>query len=386
MNIEQKYQALGGSGGFLGAPQGPETTCPDGVGRFRHYAGGSIYWHPLTDAHEVHGLIRAKWSKLGWERGFLGYPKTDEQDSGGGANGRFNLFQGGAVLWKRGAKEAFENHGAIRGKFGQMGWEAGFLGFPTTDETTTPDGIGRFNHFDGGSIYWKPSISAHEVHGLIRQFWASQGWEQNAQLGYPITDELPTFGGASNRFSDFENGVLWWKSGKAAAIPLSKFVIGGASRSVEDMMKAISDVIVPKLKSNSAVYIKSGPMLGEVTDYSWNGDRVLNRQYRVYTQLGIDIPVAPDPTSNLNLWIGVDYNRAAGAVWSYLAQWQIHTHVPWPTSEFLKASQLNAQFKDVLDPLLGVQQSPAKVPDPFHLLSVKVMPNGDLDVYVEPLS
>ena len=127
-------------------------------------------------------------------------------------------------------------------------------------------------------------------------------------------------------------------------------------------------------------------MLGEVTDYSWNGDRVLNRQYRVYTQLGINIPVAPDPTSNLNLWIGVDYNRAAGAVWSYLAQWQIHTHVPWPTSEFLKASQLNAQFKDVLDPLLGVQQSPAKVPDPFHLLSVKVMPNGDLDVYVEPLS
>jgi uncharacterized protein with LGFP repeats len=46
---------------------------------------------------------------------------------------------------------------------------------PLTDESPTPDGIGRFNHFQGGSIYWTPGIGAHEVHGAIRDKWASMG-------------------------------------------------------------------------------------------------------------------------------------------------------------------------------------------------------------------
>lgn len=383
--IDIKYQELGGANGFLGAPEIAETSCPDNVGRYRHYQGGSIYWHPLTGAHEVHGLIRAKWAKLGWERSFLGYPKTDEQDSGGGAEGRYNLFQGGAITWKRGAAEAFETHGSIRSKFGQMGWEAGFLGFPATDETKTPDGVGRFNHFEGGSIYWKPSLSAHEVHGLIRQMWSSQGWEKNPELGYPISDELPTYQGAKHRFSDFENGVVYWKYGAKNAAPLAKFVIGNASRSVDQVMASIRAVIEPKLKSDSRVYIKNGPYLGEVTDYTWDGSRVRNRQYRVHTDLGIDISGVPDPTCSLDVWIAIDFDRGKGEVWSSLDRWHIHTHVPWPTSMGLTAAEVNQKFKAVLDPLLGVRQSPEKLPDGMHLLSVKVMPNGDLNVYLQPL-
>ena len=44
----------------------------------------------------------------------------------------------------------------------------GFLHYPVTDETGTPDGVGRFNHFEGGSIYWTPGTGAKEVHGAIR--------------------------------------------------------------------------------------------------------------------------------------------------------------------------------------------------------------------------
>jgi hypothetical protein len=266
-----------------------------------------------------------------------------------------------------------------------MGWEAGFLGFPTTDETTTPDGIGRYNHFEGGSIYWKPSISAHEVHGLIRKYWADNGWELNSQLGYPISDELPTFQNSNDRFNDFENGVVYWKYGKPNADALSPFVLGNASRPVSDVMQSISDVIVPKLKSNSRVYIKSGPKLSKITDYVWNGSRILNRQYKVYTYIGIDISGVPDPTSDLDVWIGVDFNRATGQVWSYLASWHIHTHVPWPTSIGVSAEEINNEFKAVLNPLINVKQSQSTLPSEFHLLSVKVMPNGDLNVYVQPL-
>jgi hypothetical protein len=188
--IEARYNALGGARGFLGAAKIPVTVCPDGVGYFRHYKGGSIYWSPGTGAHEVHGLIRAKWAAMGWERSFLGYPRTDEKTGQDPKQeGRYNHFQRGSIYWHP-QTGAHEVHGAILAKYRELGAEASLLGYPTTDETATPDKVGRFNHFQRGSIYWTPSTWAHEVHGLIRQFWAQHGWERNPELGYPLTDEL----------------------------------------------------------------------------------------------------------------------------------------------------------------------------------------------------
>jgi len=96
--IDQKHQELGGAGGFLGRPRGPEGNTPDGRGHFRHFEGGSIYVSLGTDAHEVHGAIRGKWEELEWERGFLGYPVTDETPTPDG-RGRFNPFEGGSIYW-----------------------------------------------------------------------------------------------------------------------------------------------------------------------------------------------------------------------------------------------------------------------------------------------
>lgn len=98
--IDLKYLQLGGEQGFLGQATDQERICPDGEGHFRHYQGGSVYWHPDTGAHEVHGAIRAKWSQMGWETGFLGYPASDELPTPDG-QGRFSLFQYGALYWNR---------------------------------------------------------------------------------------------------------------------------------------------------------------------------------------------------------------------------------------------------------------------------------------------
>src|SRR5262245_12391566 len=97
--ISDKYAELGGASGFLGAAAGPETAARDGAGRYQHFAGGSIYWHPNTGAREVHGLIRGRYRELGWETSYLGYPMTDEIatfDRGG----RVNKFQGGELIWR----------------------------------------------------------------------------------------------------------------------------------------------------------------------------------------------------------------------------------------------------------------------------------------------
>lgn len=382
--IDNKYSKLGGANSFLGKPTSEETTCPDGVGRYRHYEHGSIYWHPFTGAHEVHGLIRGKWAKLGWEKSVLGYPKTDESSCPVG-NGKYNLFQGGTILWYPPSKEAFEVHGAIRSKWGSLGWESGFLGFPTTDESKTPDGMGRYNHFQNGSIYWKPSLSAHEVHGLIRKYWADNGWEKNSALGYPLSDELPTSPGSKNRFSDFENGVLYWKSGESQAVPLEKFVFGDkASQAASDIVGKLATEIKNILQKNSEVYIKGGPKLSEVADYSFDGDTVHNRRYKMHVDFGIDVSTLPDPTVNMDLWVGIDYIKESRSVVAMLVETKWHVHVPFPTSVGLKAKDVSAELHKAIDPEMFVPRVQGIVPEAVNVLSVKVMLNGDLNVYKEP--
>ncbi len=205
------YLAIGGPSSALGLPTSDESPSADGAGRYNNFAsGGALYWSPQAGAHEVHGAIDGKWGQLGWETGPHGYPMTDEQATADRA-GRYNDFQDGSVYWspKTGARSI---HGAIKGKWAQSQWESGFLGYPVTDELSTPDGSGRYNEMQGGSIYWTPSTGAHSVQGVIKASWAAQGWERGT-LGYPTSDEHSVPGG---RQSDFQGGSLFWNSSTGA--------------------------------------------------------------------------------------------------------------------------------------------------------------------------
>jgi uncharacterized protein with LGFP repeats len=147
-------------------------TTSDGVGRYRafHYVrgggrnriewDGAIYWTPRTCAHEVHGVIHEKWNALGRESGPLGYP--------------------------------------------------------TTNETVTHDGRGRYNRFERGSIYWTPSTGARAVAGDIHALWTRLGYEQSA-LGYPATDEEATPDGRGRRVR-FEHGSIESYPGRGARV------------------------------------------------------------------------------------------------------------------------------------------------------------------------
>jgi GH25 family lysozyme M1 (1,4-beta-N-acetylmuramidase) len=211
------YQQLGGPGGVLGFPVTDETGTPDGVGRYNHFSGdggSSIYWTPNTGAWSIHGAIRAKWAALGWERGPLGYPTTDETGTPDGV-GRFNHFSGdsGSSIYWTPSTGAWSVGGAIQAHWASLGWERGPMGYPVTDETGTPDGIGRYNHFSAGaSIYWTPGTGAWSVRGAIRTAWASLGWERG-RLGYPTSDEYSVTGGRRN---DFQHGTITWTSATGA--------------------------------------------------------------------------------------------------------------------------------------------------------------------------
>ena len=101
--------------------------------------------------------------------------------------GYLGRYSGHDIYFSPGGK-AFEIHGEIRAKYEALGGAAGALGLPLTDETGTPDGVGRYNHFEHGSIYWTPQTGPMMVRGTVRDRWAASGWERGP-LGYPVQDQ-----------------------------------------------------------------------------------------------------------------------------------------------------------------------------------------------------
>ncbi|MBP2320807.1 uncharacterized protein with LGFP repeats [Kibdelosporangium banguiense] len=205
--IKQRWAALNKEAGPLGYPISDELGATNGRYNDFQKESASIYWSNATGAHSVQGAIKSKWNEFGRENSFLGYPTTDELVGANG--GRYNDFagEGGSIYWSN-ATGAHSLQGAIKGKWVELNKEAGVLGYPTTDETVTPNKLGRYNHFagQGGSIYWSNATGAHSVQGLIKQRWAALGWE-TSYLGFPTSDEHPAPGGLR---SDFQGGYIFY--------------------------------------------------------------------------------------------------------------------------------------------------------------------------------
>ncbi|WP_051215276.1 polysaccharide deacetylase family protein [Granulicoccus phenolivorans] len=202
--IGDKYRSVGGESGRLGLPLADEVqlNADTWLQRFEH---GEIYYNRSVGAHQVWGGIRDKFGATGWENGRLGIPVTDEFE--GGNSAWVQDFAGGNIFWH----PWYGGHtvwGAIRTKYGQLGWERGRLGAPVTDEFQT-----QWNHyvqnFAGGSIYYRGDLGAHMVWGGIMMEYARHNWELG-DLGGPTSDEYTISGGWAQ---DFEHGQIRIENG-----------------------------------------------------------------------------------------------------------------------------------------------------------------------------
>lgn len=198
--IREKYDAIGGPTSFLTWPRSDEMGVPDGVGRRNEFVNGFIYWHPTHGAHPITTHFSLAYDRNGWEAGGLGYPTSDEFATPNGI-GRKQEFANGAIYGSPAGLAAVQ--GLIYDKYVSLGASEGVLGFPTADEAASNGGgNGRYSIFTGGRIYWHPTHGAHPVLGDILEQWAESGYAGGA-WGYPTGDPEP---GSAGWFSQaFEN-------------------------------------------------------------------------------------------------------------------------------------------------------------------------------------
>ncbi len=163
--ISEKYEELGGASSFLGEPTCPEKTCQhNSEGRYRHYKGGSIFYHPRTGAHEIHDPIQERWEALGGYSEF-GFPTTDVRSTRDEVGLHSEFFQvdspvpaeaqyRSSIFWhpQWGAREVI---GPIRTRWKEADWAAGWLGYPLTPQFRSVDQV-LFNRFENGFIFYVP--------------------------------------------------------------------------------------------------------------------------------------------------------------------------------------------------------------------------------------
>jgi len=182
-----------------------------------------IFDHLVTEATTAARAIDKKFMSVSFLAGagpVPGNPVGALQVAGGAGVGFYQLYQNGAIYWRQNVG-AHWIHGAIYQKYLQLKGEDGLLGFPVSDELTAMDTVGRFSNFEKGSIYWHPLSGAFEIHGQVKAKWLAAG---GTNLGYPITDEKASPDGvfAYNDFRDFVHGgndaSVYWSIGTGGCL------------------------------------------------------------------------------------------------------------------------------------------------------------------------
>jgi LGFP repeat/N-acetylmuramoyl-L-alanine amidase len=135
---------------WLGKRLGGEVPTGDGKGRFSQFEHGYIYWSPDAGAFPIPAHLFESYAELGWEAGPLGYPVAYHTVV---PNGDVQGFQRG-VLYRKYGQPGFFVTGAIGNRYRLNGYEAGPLGWPTSNEIKHGGMV--FQTFENGRIAWSP--------------------------------------------------------------------------------------------------------------------------------------------------------------------------------------------------------------------------------------
>lgn len=165
----------------------------------------------------------------------IGSCVNDEYEAGKDNEGRRQDFRSGTAYWSP-STDAHALFGAINARYNALGGPSGWLGFPISGEAATRDGVGRYVHFQNGSIYWSPSTGAQEIPRDIFDEWATTGYE-NGDLGFPTAPAKEVNGGFVQQFQKgyvvrTKDNKNYWLTGiigaKYAELDTANSVLGHA--------------------------------------------------------------------------------------------------------------------------------------------------------------
>lgn len=206
-SIQSAWKSHNGTSGSLGSSTS-DLTVKSGEYYVHTYRFGAIFAKSKTDSSSsvvMDSDIFKYWNGLGGLSSYLGPPTENKQDitTVDGQKAGMQRFKGGVVY----TSSKTGTHG-VRGDIGighsVRGGAKGFLGLPTSEQTSTVRG-GVSQQFQHGAMYRKPGAGAYPVSGEFFQRYTAQGAE-SGDRGFPVSDEYNDRG---HMRQDFEHGSYW---------------------------------------------------------------------------------------------------------------------------------------------------------------------------------
>ncbi|SEF11921.1 LGFP repeat-containing protein [Arthrobacter alpinus] len=272
--IDAAWAQVGGRTGYLGhSLQSPRSSTQNGVYQF--FERGAIYWTAATGAQISYGGIRSTWGNLGFEKGALGYPLTNET-VGYKTGGVYQRYQGGTIIWSERTGAHAMLPGDIAARYNELGGPDGILGYPTGEKYRINDGWGQA--FANGRILWGPNIGAKVVDENTYRIWAGNP----SQFGWPTTDNWAGADGIHTKFQKTE--TVWNQTtnrlySAQVAGPNSVVMIGDSQLDgdsyTEQAARALGMTDQIQLAYGGMGYVASNPVAGGSGPFAIDSNHVL---------------------------------------------------------------------------------------------------------------
>ena len=200
--IRDAWRRAGFEYSAIGYPTTNEAALPDG-GISQEYQRGTIVYSPASGAWILTGAVRNTWLAAGAQKSDLKYPVGNEVLMG--SQGTYQDFQGGAMIWSAKTGAQISKNGPIRTAWGATGHNSGYLGLPTGPESSM-GAQGTYQDYEGGAIIWSAKTGAQvSKNGPIRTAYAATGFN-SGYLGLPTSGERSSNGGT---VQDYEGGSIY---------------------------------------------------------------------------------------------------------------------------------------------------------------------------------
>lgn len=409
--IWRKYLSLGAESSILGYPISASRTVAGRKAYIQSFQSGFISWSPATGAHEVHGLIAGLWQKMGTgEASGIGLPLCDE---------RIPDRNAGFSMPERKKKPIKLPADIIKLPVEALNLDYPYsaINIPTERESSNTEmaapatrtisslreqptirlsvnkatlersGLDISNRF---TAITNPSPGDRVAAGATVLNSKTIKLDKNllTRIGYRIPtdriiDVIPSAVKTSpNRYSDFENGVLFWRRGAedAEALEATKQASDGTLLELhgQNVASRISTTeIGVALRNAKKDSFNMTLQFAGVSNYSFDGTGTHNRRYKLKAMItyykkglfGIKIP----DTKLVSIEVEMFYDPMNHDVKAQLTRWY-----------GLSGKRAHRKLDALLWKPIEIFDLRTLLPENRAVLSVKTLENGKLQIYTEP--